>query len=315
MGRILSTIGRALRLAAWTILFAVLAAGGAGLIGQAWHPPGTPARAELTYAGDTVLGARLDLASARLAEIAEEVDRLADEAKTALAEVTSSDPTRLHESLQRGGQAAATIDVQTRDLREALADLPGGGPSAAVEYGNATLVRRSAVLTALEAASSLAAHWRQVAARATEAANLTALIDLHDQTVLAAADQGRDRRYARAMRILDEALLVVADIQTLRARLIAGTSGTVLDEWIERNSDYDLALRNLYGALRTSGGEVTVEVQFARRDEQLAFERLPPDRRTIVVIVAEVTRGGLTEAVIAIEDARARLDDALVEAG
>jgi hypothetical protein len=55
-------------------------------------------------------------------------------------------------------------------------------------------------------------------------------------------------------------------------------------------------------------------VQAARRTEREAFDRLPPDRRTIIVIVAEVARGGLTAAVLAIEDARGRIDDALAEA-
>ena len=249
-------------------------------------------------------------------QIADEVEALADEAKTALAEVTNRDPTRLREAVERGGVSAATIEARAAEIRLALADLPGNGPTATVEYSNATLVRRSNVLAAIDAASGLAVYWRQVAARATETANLMTLIGRHDQTVLAAAADGRDSRWQRAIRTLDEALLVVADVQTVRARLIAGSDGTVLDEWIRRNGDYDAALRNLYRALRDCAcpaGPFTAEVQFAYRDEGIAREQLPPDRRTIIVIVSEVTRGGLTEAVIAIDDARGRIDDALAE--
>lgn len=312
--RIKQTLGRATRATAWSVVLAVLAAGGAGLVGQAWHAPGSPARAELTYTGDTAMGARLDAATARLTEIAAEVERLADEAKIALEEVAGSDPTRLRDSLQRGGQAASTIDTETRQLRDALADLPGDGPAAVLEYSNDSLVRRSAILAAIDAALSLAAQWRQVAARATEVADLTALIAQHDTTVLDAAARGRDRAYREATAILDQALLVVADVQSARARLIAGSEPTVLDEWIQRNRDYDLALRTLYAALDASGGKVTVAVQSALRGEKVAFAQLPPDRRTIIVIVSEVTRGGLTQAVLAIEDARGRIDDALAEA-
>ena len=159
-------------------------------------------------------------------------------------------------------------------------------------------------------------HWRQVAARATETANLTTQIARHDQTVIAAAADGKERRYQRAMRILDEALLLVVDIQSRRARLIAGSEGTVLDEWIIRSHNFDTALRNLYAALldcACPGGPYTVEVQFANRDMELAREQLPPDRRTIIVIVSEVTAGGLTEAVIAIDDARGQIENALAE--
>jgi hypothetical protein len=312
--RILPNLGRAVRLAVWSILFAVLAAGGAGLLGQAWHVPGSLARAELTYRGDAALDAQLDAAALKLTAISRDVESLAEEAKTALAEVASADPTRLREALQRGGASASSIDTAARALRASLATLPGDGPTAAMDFSNAALVRRSAILAAVEAATSLAAHWRQVEARSAEAADLTALIARHDQTVLDAAAQGRERAYREASAILDEALLVVADVQTLRVRLIAGDDGTVLDEWIQRNAAYDAALRALYAALDASGGKVTLVVQAAYRAEKLARAQLPPDRRTIIVIVAEVTRGGLTEAVVAIEDAHGRIDDALAEA-
>ena len=52
-----------------------------GLAGLAWHPPGSPSRAELTYAGDAELGARLDIARADLEVIAGDVEALAAEAR------------------------------------------------------------------------------------------------------------------------------------------------------------------------------------------------------------------------------------------
>jgi hypothetical protein len=313
--RILPLAGRALRGIFWTALFAVLAAGGAGLVGQAWHPPGSPVRAELTYPGDEALGARLDAATAGLAEIADEVATLAEAAKTALAEVTSNDPARLRAAIERGSEAATIIEVRAAELREALANLPGGEADATMSYSSATLVRRSTVLASIQAASGLAVYWRQVAARATETANLTTLLDRHDQTVLAATADGREKRWQRAVRVLDEALLIVADVQSARTRLIAGSDGTVLDEWIIRNRDFDSALQNLYAALRDSGGNSqTTAVQQAFVAEERAKNRLPPDRRTIIVIVSEVTRGGLTDAVIAIEDAQARIDEAFASA-
>lgn len=312
--RITRILSRLVRGAIWTLLFAVLAAGGAGLLGQAWHAPGSPARAELTSLGDTALDARLDVATQRLTDIAAEVEKLASEARIALEEVASSDPTKLRESLQRGTQAATSIDAASSELRDSLTGLPGEDEAAVLEFSNASLVRRSAVLTAIDAASSLTGHWRQVAARATEVANLTALFSRHDTTVLAAAASGRRRDYAEAIGVLDQALLTVVDIQTLRVRLIAGSEGTVLDEWIQRNAAYDAALRALYAALRESGNTVTAKVQSRYRGEQIARERLPPDRRTIVVIIAEVARNGLTQAVVAIDDAHGRIDEALAEA-
>jgi hypothetical protein len=314
--RTLPSLGRVLRGVVWTIVFAVLAASGAGLVGVAWHVPGSPARAELTYPGDAALDTRLDAATQQLRLIAIDVDTLATEAKTALAEVASSDQTRLRDALARGGTAAARINVTTTNVREALAGLPGDGPNAVIEYSNATLVRRAAILAAIDAATSLAAQWRQVTARALDAAELTAVIAIHDTTVLDAAAKGRAAKYRDATGILDDALLTVEQVQQLRVKLIASTDRTVLDEWIDRNHAYDVALQALYAALvKSKGDPLTVEVQSAYREEQIAFERLPPDRRTIIVIVAEVARGGLTQAVLAIEEAHGRIDEALAEAG
>ena len=313
--RIPATVGRATRGILWTVLFAVLAAGGAGLVAQASHPPGSPARAELTYAGDVALGARLDQATDQLRVIAADVERLAEDAKTALEEIASSDPTKLEDSLSQGSEVSATINTETNALLGSLAGLPGDEPDAVLRYSNDTLVRRAAILAALDAAASLNGHWLQVTGRAVEASQLTTLIAEHDEIVLDAAAKGRARKYAQAASTLDQAIQAVISVQEQRVKLIAGNEKTVLDEWIKRNGDYDKALQALYRALVESGGTVTSKVVAARRDERAAFEQLPPDRRTIIVIVAEVARGGLTQAVLAIEDAHGRIDDALAEAG
>jgi hypothetical protein len=309
--RTLQPLFRVLRGAGWTVVLAALAIGGAGLIGESFHAPGGPARAELTYAGDRALAVRLDAAATQLQHISDDVDELAKDAKTALEEVASSDPARLDDALLRGGQAATSIADETRALREGLAGLPGDGPAAVVDYSNATLVRRAAILSALDAATSLAAQWQSVTGGAANAARLINLIDQHDQTVLDAAAKGRNHRYREAVTILDNALLAVAQVQELRTKLIVGGGDTVLDEWIQRTSTYDQALQALYAALDKSGGRITLDVQQKRRDEQAAFAQLPPDRRTIVIIVSEVARGGLTQAILAIEEAHGRIDEAL----
>jgi hypothetical protein len=154
-----------------------------------------------------------------------------------------------------------------------------------------------------------------VSARASDTARLTSLITDHDTTVVTATEQGRNRQYAKAATTLEDALATMTEIEALRRRLIATSEHTILDEWIERTKDYDVALRNVYLALKASKGKVTVEVQSARREERLAFDQLPPDRRTILVIISEVTRNGLTQAVLAIEDAHSRLDEALAAVG
>ena len=302
-----------LRTLALIALTAVLACAGAGVTAWLFHAPGSPARAELTYAGDTALNARLDDASDRLRAIADDVDRLANEARVALAEVTDPDPTNLQASLDRGSTVAEEIRTQTSTLRDALAALPGEGPAAALAYSNDTLYRRSAILAATDAAATLAVDWRSVTVRAGDAAKLTALISKHDQTVVQAAALGRRSKFLEAIATLDAARVVVDQVAALRTELIASTEDTVLDEWVTRSRDYDLALAGLYDALQKSHGKNTLQVQEAYRKERAAFAALPPDFRTIILIVAEVARGGLNQAVLSIEETRGRIDSALAE--
>jgi hypothetical protein len=86
---------------------------------------------------------------------------------------------------------------------------------------------------------------------------------------------------------------------------------SVLDEWIKRNADYDVALRKLYTAISKVGGKVTEATRAAVKAEAEARKRLPPDTRGLVIIMAEIGRGGMNGAVIAIEEARAKLTDAI----
>ena len=56
---------------------------------------------------------------------------------------------------------------------------------------------------------------------------------------------------------------------------------------------------------------VTDAVKEAIAAEQRAKERLPPDTRGLVVIMAEIAQGGMNQAVIAIEGAKGRLTAAI----
>jgi hypothetical protein len=56
---------------------------------------------------------------------------------------------------------------------------------------------------------------------------------------------------------------------------------------------------------------VTGAVRKAFAAEKAARERLPGDTRGLVVIMAEIGRGGMNQAVISIEEARGELDAAL----
>jgi hypothetical protein len=110
---------------------------------------------------------------------------------------------------------------------------------------------------------------------------------------------------------LDDADATIDASRTLRNQLANSVDVTVLDEWLNRNATYDKALRGLYLAYSRVGNVVTDALRDAIAAEAEARRNLPPDTRGLVVIMAEIGRGGMNGAVIAIEEARGRLTAAL----
>jgi hypothetical protein len=297
----------------WGIIAAALALGGAGLVAQLSHPPGGPSRAELTYAGDQALGAQIDQAAVELQSIEKKVETLAGDARSALEAVGGADATTIRSALDKGGKTASQITGSVRQMRTSLAELPGDSPTAALEYNNELLVRRAALFAALDAAGGLADQWSRITDRSARAAELTIALDEHESTVAEAAAEGRAAKYPQALATLARASALLDQADELRVELLTASDQTTLDEWLARHRRYDTALTALYTALETSGGLVTKDVEVAYHEENVARAELPVDSRALIVIVAEIARSGLNQAVIAIEDARGRINTALQE--
>jgi hypothetical protein len=300
-----------MRTGGFLLLSALLALGGAGLVAQLSHPPGDSRRAELTYAADLQLKGQLDGIAAQLENVSTLVDGLAGDARAALTAVAAGDGDALKTALDRGTDRANLAQSTVAEIRSSLAGLPGEGPDANAVYSNDTLVRRAALLAALDSVGGLGPLWDSVTGNANDAAALILAIRSHDTTVAAAAQQGVQANYSAALDLLAQAKTVTTQIVALRQQIVAGSDATVLDEWIDVHQAYDTALTTLYKALKKSGGIRNPVVDAAYLAVQQAQSNLPADNRQIVVIVAEVAKGGLNQAVIAIDDARGRIDEAL----
>lgn len=311
-GRRLLGLARRVAIAlAYLLILVAVALGSAGIIAMWSHPPGTAERAELTWHGDSTLTPRLDAAQTDLSDVAKNVDRLALLARGALAALNSSDNTAFANALADGGSIAAKVQDGSTALRSRLLAMPGDDPAQVILYGSAVLGRRSAMLSALDSTQGLARSWATLTAGSLQASRLLTLLADHDTIVAAAAAQGRDAQYAAALTTLAGAVSKLDAAVTIRDQLANTTDVSTLDEWIARNRRYDLALTALYAAFRDSGGKVTDAVRSAFAEEGAARAQLPPDNRGLIVIITDIGRGGLNQAVIAIEQARGRLDLAL----
>lgn len=304
----IATLRRAVLALVWLVVVVVMAVASAGVVAQWSHPPGTPARAELTWHGDQEVDPALDAALADLRAIGDEVDRLSILARGALAALTADDQGPFTTALTEGGMVARAVESGSATLRVTLLALPGDLGTEAILYGSDTRARRATMLAALESSEGLARSWANLTVGSLAASNLISLLTSHDLTVAGAAAQGRDADYEAALVTLATAVGMLDEATEARDRLANTTDVVTLDEWIRRNRHYDEALIALYSALRDSGGLVNDAVREAYREEGEARANLPPDTRGLVVIVADIGRGGLNQAVIAIEQARGRLN-------
>jgi hypothetical protein len=176
---------------------------------------------------------------------------------------------------------------------------------------DARVARHTALVAALDATDGLQDAWVRLTSGSVTATRLSTLLARHDVEVTDAAALGRAARYEDAIERLDDADATVDEARTLRNQLANTVDVTVLDAWLDRIANYDEALRGLYVAYSNVGSRVTDELHEAKEAEEAALRELPSDTRGMVVIMAEIGRGGMNGAVIAIEEARGRLARAI----
>jgi hypothetical protein len=296
----------------WVAIIVIISLGAAGLVTALDHPPGSPGRTDFTAPGDAEVIPQLDAADSAFAALADQVDALSTEARAALAALNGADTTASDAAIENGDHLVSGIVTRTALLRRALLDVPYvGTPAAGLTVSDAVVARHATLVAALDATDGLDTAWTRLTQGSVAATTMSRLLAEHDRLVVAAADRGINAKYAAAIKVLDEAKAQIASARALRDKLSATVDVSVLDEWLARNETYDIALGNLYDALSKVGTKVTKATKAAVEAEAEARANLPPDTRGLIVIMAEIGQGGMSQAVIAIEDAKAKLTDAL----
>jgi hypothetical protein len=296
---------------AWLAAAVLLSFGAAGIVAGIDHPAG-PARPELTWEGDSALRPALDVSVAELAAIADDVEALGLLGRRSLSAMVARDDGVLDARLAEGGLRAAAIEGRATALRVELASMPRIGPSDALRVAADLRARHARLVEAAAAPAQLEESWAVLVSGSLAATRMISDLEGHDVAAFAATEAGRGQDYETALGHLDEAERLLGDATDLRNRLVSTIDTATLDEWLRRNGAYDAALRRLYTAFRDSGGRGTQEVRDAVAAELEARELLPADTSGLVIIVAEIGRGGANQAVIEIELTRAVLEAALV---
>jgi hypothetical protein len=296
----------------WVAVVVVIALGSAGIVAGLNHPPDGSAGNELTDAGDAQVTPLLDAAATDLADLADQVESLGVDARTALAALNGTDSKTAEDAIAAGDALMADILARAAAIRHDLTVVPYvGTATAGIHLSDPVIARHAALVDALDATGGLDDSWLRLSIGSIAATRTSSLLAEHDRLVNQAVERGRLAHYADAIKKIDDAAAQLDAARDERDRLANTVDVSVLDDWIGRNAAYDDALRDLYRAIPKIGKKVTPKIRAAVAAEAAARARLPPDTRGLVLIMADIGRGGMNGAVIAIEEARASLADAV----
>jgi hypothetical protein len=295
----------------WLAIALVIAVGVAGIAATMNRPPGTAARAELTWSGDHEAEPAIDGATAKLQALSDRVDDLGATARDALTQVSTADVDGLQASITKGTLLLDAIEAANAELQTSVDAIPHTGSDWALDVSGTTRHRYVELARTSGLTSRLKSDWAAFTGRALDAATMTQLLALHDTQTAEAAKEGTAGRYQAALTALDHSDATIARARQVRDGLAKTSDVSTLTSWIDRNASYDGALRDLYAALIRSKGRVTAPVRAAFDAEKAARGQLPADTKPLVVIMSDIAQGGLNQAVISIEQARGALSEAL----
>ncbi|MGH2512769.1 MAG: hypothetical protein ACRDGQ_08795 [Candidatus Limnocylindrales bacterium] len=301
----------------WLVAALILSLGSAGIVGGMSQSPAGGGRPELTWAADQAVEPGLSAALTKLSLLSGEVDRLGGLGRDAIADLVNRDTTHLDATITSGTALAATIARDTAAIRVQLTVLP------IIATGDETLIgadlrrRYDAITVALSTTAGLQSSWVALTTGSAGATALTTDLADHDSAAAQAVKLGSTGQYGKALSTMAGAQASLASAARRRDALANTVDVTILSEWIDRNQAFDTAATTLYNLLQASPRKVTPAIRTAFAALTQAKANLPPDTKGLVVILDDLARGGLNQAVIAIEDAKGALADAvaLIAAG
>lgn len=293
--------------AAWLFVVVVFALGTAGLVTAMAHQPGSDQRAELTWRADQLIKPALDAATVELDQLAADFEALGSQGRIAIAALNTGDAAQLEEAMAAGQALVDRIAASSASLRIRLRTLPGFGPVQDRYFSGPTIERWNKINAALDTTEGIGAVWLALTTGGTDAIQLMALLELHDDFVASAAKVGSEGDYEEAVHQLDLADPVLGSLRTLQRQLANRVDVSLLEELLDRTARLDAALRALYTLLVLTGGETNDDVTAALADVEVARDQLPEDTRALSVILSEIGQAGPSAAVIRIEQTRGRL--------
>ena len=226
-------------------------------------------------------------------------------------------------------QAADALKVQLRGVEPMLAEIDGAARrvagslqaaqleevAAALADGDATVAELETVLptitSQLDAVSAVPSGWRSMSAVAGSMGEVIGALRRHDEIVFAATGAARQSEWAAALELLGEARAPLAEAAAARAALSASGDVETLDDLLSRYQAYDASLVALYGHVRDTGSQDGALFTDLRVNVEQAQAALPRNDDVLAVIVGEVAAPAIADSLVAIQQARDVVKEAL----
>ena len=295
----------------WVAIVVVIALGAAGLVAALDHPPGSAGRPELTGRRRRRGHARSSTRPRRISRPSPTRSRRSGPRHGARWPPSTA-PTRppSRRRSQQGDRLVSAIDHAHGQRCAARSPTCPyvGTPEAGLTVSDAVVARHARAASRRSTrptASTLA--WARLTSRVgRRQPAMSRLLAEHDRLVVAAAEQ-RPQCQVRRRR----------SRSSTRPRRRSRRPGRCATSWPRRSTSRSSTSGSTERRLRRRAAEPVhgpLEGRHARsprrRARRVAAEaearaQLPPDTRGLVIIMAEIGRGGMNRAVIAIEEARA----------
>lgn len=293
----------------WSALLVVIAVSAAGLTAKADQPQDSAHRPELSRQADADMASWLPMFNERLTAVDERVFDVSSAGQDLLGDFFTLDTAA---AMGTADTAAAAGTVATGAVEEAT--LARDQAYAAFDPWRLSEPNRdqlSLIETAIASAERATAAWSTVIADARLAAPVLDPLALHDETLTNATNAGIEARWQDALDAIDACVAPLDEAALAVGGLPQSLDKPRLEALVAAYRRYDDALRALYEHILETGSMKGPDVEELVAAVDEAQADVPEDRLALGEMVVGALGQPLTDAVTALEEARADIFDAL----
>ena len=283
----------------WTALLVLFGLSAAGLAVAADRAHGSD-RPELFWEAESRYGSWIDSAWSQLRAASETLANVSGAGREALGALQSLAPEAAQEHIEAGDRALEALgDLETNIIERWRLSPERQAQLAAID-------------SAAAAARTVRGEWPVLAGTGRTMSQALGALMRHEELVAGARNAAGQSKWTAALELLEQAEAGLKVAATARDSVAAqGSDVDTLSDFLGRHSAHDVALRELYEHVRDTGRQQGDEFDRLRAAVDRAQAALAGSADVLARIVGESAAPALTAALVAIEQARGEVLEAL----